>query len=110
MITADHQVLNEDQEYRLHHRYAGVVQIWRRNGIKVIHARPNQVKRHRGISETFYFQKKAQDALYGRTSCTTGEKWNFVSFVQSGLQESWWAEALECCCYLRNAQDSLADG
>ena len=30
--------------------------------------------------------------------------------VQSGLQESWLAEALECCGYLRDVQDLLADG
>ena len=30
--------------------------------------------------------------------------------VQSGLQESWWAEAMECYCYLRNLQDLPPDG
>ena len=30
--------------------------------------------------------------------------------VQSGLQESRWAEAMECCCYLRNVPDLQADG
>ena len=25
--------------------------------------------------------------------------------VQSGLQENWWAETMECHCYLRNVQD-----
>ena len=30
--------------------------------------------------------------------------------VQSGLQESWWAEAIAPCCNLRNVQDLLADG
>ena len=30
--------------------------------------------------------------------------------VQSGLQESWWAEAMECYCYLRHLQDLPADG
>ena len=29
--------------------------------------------------------------------------------VQSGLEENWWAEAMECYCYLRNVQDLLAD-
>ena len=29
--------------------------------------------------------------------------------VQSGLQECWWAEAMECYCYLRNGHESLAD-
>ena len=30
--------------------------------------------------------------------------------VPSGLQENWWAEAMECYCFLRNVQDLLADG
>ena len=30
--------------------------------------------------------------------------------VQSGLQESRWAEAMECTCHLRNIQDLLSDG
>ena len=29
---------------------------------------------------------------------------------QSGLDEKWWADAMECHCYLRNVQDLLADG
>ena len=32
------------------------------------------------------------------------------ALVQSGLQESWWAEALERDSYLRNLQDLQADG
>ena len=28
---------------------------------------------------------------------------------QSRLQESWWAEAVECYCYLRTVQDLLAE-
>ena len=30
--------------------------------------------------------------------------------LQSGLDEKWWADSMECCCYLRNVQDLLADG
>ena len=29
--------------------------------------------------------------------------------VQSGLDEQWWADAMECGCRLRNVQDLLAD-
>ena len=28
----------------------------------------------------------------------------------SGLDEKWWVDSLQCCCYLRNVQDLLADG
>ena len=30
--------------------------------------------------------------------------------VQSGLDERWWADSMECCCYLRNVQDLVAEG
>ena len=30
--------------------------------------------------------------------------------LQSGLNESWWADSMECCCYLRNIQDLLSGG
>ena len=30
--------------------------------------------------------------------------------LQSGLNESWWADSMECYCYLRNIQDLLFDG
>ena len=30
--------------------------------------------------------------------------------LQSGLDEKWWSDSMECYCYLRNIQDLLADG
>ena len=30
--------------------------------------------------------------------------------LQSGLDEKWWADSMECYCCLRNVQDLLADG
>ena len=30
--------------------------------------------------------------------------------VQSGSDEKWWSDSVECYCYLRNIQDLLADG
>ena len=30
--------------------------------------------------------------------------------LQSGLDESWWADSMECCTYLQNIQDLLSDG
>ena len=29
---------------------------------------------------------------------------------QSGLDGKWWSDSVECCCYLLNVQDLLADG
>ena len=33
-----------------------------------------------------------------------------VVLLQSGLNESWWADSMECFTYLRNIQDLLSDG
>ena len=33
-----------------------------------------------------------------------------VVLLQSGLDERWWSDSLECYCHLRNIQDLLADG
>ena len=30
--------------------------------------------------------------------------------LQSGLDEQWWADSMECCCHLRDLQDLLSDG
>ena len=30
--------------------------------------------------------------------------------LQSGLDNEWWADLMECYCYLRNIQDLLSDG
>ena len=30
--------------------------------------------------------------------------------LQSSLDENWWADSMECYCYLRNIQDRLSDG
>ena len=30
--------------------------------------------------------------------------------LQSGLDEKWWADSMECYCYVRNIQDLLSDG
>ena len=29
---------------------------------------------------------------------------------QSGLDNEWWPDSMECYCYLRNIQDLLSDG
>ena len=33
-----------------------------------------------------------------------------AALLQSGLNESWWADSMECYTYLRNIQDLLSDG
>ena len=37
-------------------------------------------------------------------------KGTFAVLLQSGLDESWWADSMECYTYLRNVTDLLSDG
>ena len=38
------------------------------------------------------------------------EEGTSVVLLQSGLDEKWWANSMECYCYLRNIQDLFSDG
>ena len=47
--------------------------------------------------------------LLKRVVCRAKEGTSAV-LLQSGLDEKWWADAIECYTYLRNIQDLLSDG
>ena len=134
------KVLNEDQESRLHRIIQWLCKIWRRNGFPFNHAKPNQLKRRREVSDNSGVQKKTQDP------CIRTILWDLLTLVkswigimrdlrhadptqilqielyddwqkalssvlvQSALQENWWAEAMENHCFLRNVQDLVPDG
>ena len=38
------------------------------------------------------------------------KEWTSAMLMQSGLGNEWWADSMECYCYLRNIQDLLSDG
>ena len=38
------------------------------------------------------------------------KKWTSAVLLQSGLDKEWWADSMECYCYLRHIQDLLSDG
>ena len=44
-----------------------------------------------------------------RVVCKVKEGTSAV-LLQSGLNESWWADSMECYTYLRNVTDLLSDG
>ena len=52
-------------------------------------------------SETYGIAERAVRSVKEGTSAV---------LFQSGLNESWWADSLECYTYLRNVQDVLSDG
>ena len=38
------------------------------------------------------------------------KEWTSAVLLQSGLDKEWWADSMECHCYLRNIQDLLSGG
>ena len=101
----------------------------RLNGSKVIHAKPKQLSRRREVFEKFTSRRKPKIHVSGQVSeihnCLRRSEWKSWEIwaipirntwtaeqavrrvkestasvvVQSALQESWWAEAMECYCY-----------
>ena len=137
MITADHKVLNEDQNRVCIINMQWLCRTWRRNGFKVTHAKPDQVRKRREVLEHAYVQKKNQLSFYSANSLEFNKaceelNWNHERstetngiaeravrrvkedtssvLIQSGLQEGWLAEAMECYCCLRSVKDLSADG
>ena len=45
-----------------------------------------------------------------REQCVELKEGTSAVLLQSGLGEKWWADSMECYCYLRNIQDPLSDG
>ena len=45
-----------------------------------------------------------------REQCAESKEGTSAVLLQSGLNESWWADSMECHTYLRNIQDLLTDG
>ena len=56
---------------------------------------------HRSESETNGIVERAVRRVKGGTS---------AELLQSGLNDSWWADSMECYTYLRNVTDLLSDG
>ena len=45
-----------------------------------------------------------------KEQCTEQQKGTSAELLQSGLEENWWADSMECYTYLRNIQDLLSVG
>ena len=129
LITADHKVLNEEGESLHNHPYAVVVQDL---GTQWLQPYPCKTKSSQGngkeltkVSRAVSQAKACEDLSWNRCTSTphfsetNGIAKRAVRWVkegpsavllQSGLDEMWWADSMECCCFLRNVQDLLSDG
>ena len=110
LITADQKVLNEGCESRHNHKYAVVVRDLAKS-LKLLKRKihwnlANPVKNYHGLltpyrSETNGIAERAIRRVTKGTSAV---------LLQSELDDKWRSDSMECCCYLRNVQDLLADG
>ena len=140
LITADHKVLSDNCESRNNHQYAVVVQdlatqwiqaypcknktsqetqrslqkFWSPTGIlksfiltipwnsaKLVKISPGIIARLHHIDQRLMGLLKEQCRVKEGTSAV---------LLQSGLNESWWADSMECYTYLRNVTDLSSDG
>ena len=118
LITADHKVLSDNCESRNNHRYAVVVQDL---AIQWIQAYPCKTKLHKKPREAC---KSSWNPRGNQKSFTLTILWNSAKLVKISpgiiarlhhtdrrpINESWWADSMECYTYLRNVTDLLSDG
>ena len=126
LITADHKVLSDNCASRNNHRYVVVVQDL---ATQWIHAYPCKTKTsqetQRSLQKFLEPDRKPEDLSWNHCTSTphrsetTGIAERAVRRVkegtsavlsQSGLNENWWADSMECYTYLRNVTDLLSDG
>ena len=137
LITADHKVLSEGCESRNNHGNAVVVQDL---ATQWIQSYPCKIKTSQETQRSLQkflepnrkpkvisleFGKACEDLSWNHcTSTPHRPETNRIAeravrrvkegtsavLLQSGLDENWWADSMECYTYLRNIQDLLSDG
>ena len=119
LITADHKDLNEGGEARNNHRCAVVVQDLATQGYNLIRAKRKLLTRRKGVYENSSSRHKSRTSFThtphrsetnGIAERATIKEGTSAVLLQSGLDKKWWADSMECFCYLRNVQDLLSDG
>ena len=126
LITADHKVLSEGCESRNNHRYAVVVQDLATQWIQSYRCKTKNLSGNtKDTDSSLEFGKACEDLSWNHcTSTPHRSETNGIAervvrrvkegtsavLLQSGLDESWWADSMECYTYLRNIQDLLSDG
>ena len=112
LITADDKVLIENCESRNNHRY----RTWPPNGSSRIRVKQKLRRKHKGACKSSWSQIGNQESFYTDNSLVAERAVRRVMegtsaiLLQSGLDEKWWADSMECYCDLRNVTDLLSDG
>ena len=140
LITADHKVLSEGCESRNNHRYRGagfsypidpVISVQKQKLLKKTQKSLQKFLESNRKPKVIYtdnsleFGKACEDLSWNHcTSTAHRSETNGIAeravhrvkegtsavLLQSGLNESWRADSMECHTYLRNIQDLLFDG
>ena len=140
LMTADHKILSEESESRNNHRYAVVVQDlvtqWNPYPCKTTTSQETEKSLQKFLEperkpkvihtdNSLEFGKACEDLFWNHcTSTPHRSETNGIAeravrrvkegtsavLLQSGLNESWWADCMECYTYVRNIHDLLADG
>ena len=140
LITADHKVLSEGCESRNNHLYAVVVQDLATQWIQSYPCKTKTSQETQRSLQKFLGANRKPKVIYTDNSLEFGKacedlSWNHCTstphrsetngiaeravrrvkegtsvLLQSGLNENWWADSMECYTYLRNVIDLLSDG
>ena len=78
--------------------------------IQTIHENlANPVKNYHGIIERLHLYRSETNGIAERTVRRVKEGTSAV-LLQSGLDDKWWSDSVECYCCLRNVQELVAEG
>ena len=135
LITADHKVLSDTCESRSNHRYAVVVQDLATQWIQSYPCKTKTSQETQRSLQKFLEPERNPRVIYTDNSmehlswnhCTSTphrsetngiaeravrrvKEGTSALLLQSGVNESWWADSMEYYCYLRNVTDLLSDG
>ena len=138
LITADHKVLSEENESRNNLGYAVVVQDLATQWIQSYPCKSKSSQETLKNPMKFLEPMRKPKVIYTDNSLEFGKSceeisWNHCTstphrsethgiaeravrrgksavLLQSRLDKDWWADSMECYCYLRNIQDLLSDG
>ena len=127
LITADHKVLSDNCESRNNHRYAVVVQDLATQWIQAYPCKTKSSQETQRSLQKFLEPERKPKVIYTDNSLestphrseTTGiaeravrrvKEGTSAVLLQSGLNESRWADSMECYTYLRNVTDLFSDG
>ena len=116
LITASHKVLSDNCESRNNHRCAVMVQDLATQWIQAYPCKYKTSQETQRSLQKFLEPNRKPKVIYTEFGKACEDlSWNHCTstpavLLHSGLNQSWWADSMECYTYLRNVTDLLSDG